>query len=424
MWAFVSYNNFAALMKQLILLIVFLLVVLRNQASTASYADDKWISNGSGNAYHEELKRFIKKHGRKMDLNDKETVGFDRIKVECYNFHRRCHFDRECRAPRNQENRNKDDLRRNALVDTSTTNALVVQDGIGSSSSDSEVKGLCQFPLLTWNYMPSRPDLSFAGLDDSVYKTKVSETETSISKTSKDIVEKPKTVRPSAPIIEEWDTNPVFHSKTKHIEIRHHFIRDSYEKRLIQVIKIHTDHNVADLLTKAFDVSSISDEFRVKTGGCKVNAARQNLFWNTAHSQTINDVKQIHATVDGKTVVISESSVRSDLHFNDEDEPFNDVYQTPAHTKKVFTNMKRKGKDFSGRVTPLFASMLAPPVVEGEGSGQPSEPQPSTSTAQPRIEEQILTSMLIPNVADEAVFKEWDDRVVRDTTTAASLDAA
>ncbi|GJW37865.1 putative ribonuclease H-like domain-containing protein [Tanacetum coccineum] len=48
--------------------------------------------------------------------------------------------------------------------------------------------------------------------------------------------------------------NPVFHSKTKHIEIRHHFIRDSYEKKLIQVIKIHTDQNVADLLTKAFDV--------------------------------------------------------------------------------------------------------------------------------------------------------------------------
>nr|GEV25154.1 putative ribonuclease H-like domain-containing protein [Tanacetum cinerariifolium] len=66
--------------------------------------------------------------------------------------------------------------------------------------------------------------------------------------------------------------NLVYHSKTKHIEIKHHFIRDSYEKRLIQVIKIHTYHNVADLLTKAFDVSS--DEFRVKTGSCKVNAAR------------------------------------------------------------------------------------------------------------------------------------------------------
>ncbi|GJV75434.1 hypothetical protein Tco_1507018 [Tanacetum coccineum] len=47
--------------------------------------------------------------------------------------------------------------------------------------------------------------------------------------------------------------NPVYHSKTKHIEIRHHFIRDSYEKKLIRVEKIHTDLNVADLLTKAFD---------------------------------------------------------------------------------------------------------------------------------------------------------------------------
>ncbi|GJR67779.1 putative reverse transcriptase, RNA-dependent DNA polymerase [Tanacetum coccineum] len=50
--------------------------------------------------------------------------------------------------------------------------------------------------------------------------------------------------------------NLVFHSKTKHIEIRHHFIRDSYKKKLIQVIKIHTDQNVADLLPKAFDASS------------------------------------------------------------------------------------------------------------------------------------------------------------------------
>nr|GFA34706.1 putative ribonuclease H-like domain-containing protein [Tanacetum cinerariifolium] len=50
------------------------------------------------------------------------------------------------------------------------------------------------------------------------------------------------------------EKNLVFHSKTKHIENRHHFIRDSYEKKLIQVIKIYTDYNVADLLTKAFDV--------------------------------------------------------------------------------------------------------------------------------------------------------------------------
>ncbi|GJR58946.1 reverse transcriptase domain-containing protein [Tanacetum coccineum] len=51
--------------------------------------------------------------------------------------------------------------------------------------------------------------------------------------------------------------NPVYHSKTKHIEIRHHFIRDSHEKKLIEMVKIHTDYNVADLLTKAFDVTSL-----------------------------------------------------------------------------------------------------------------------------------------------------------------------
>ncbi|GJY24787.1 putative ribonuclease H-like domain-containing protein [Tanacetum coccineum] len=53
--------------------------------------------------------------------------------------------------------------------------------------------------------------------------------------------------------------NPVYHSKTKHIEIRHHFIRDCYEKKLIQVQKIHTDLNVADLLTKPFDGPSLKE---------------------------------------------------------------------------------------------------------------------------------------------------------------------
>ncbi|GJT96934.1 hypothetical protein Tco_1092452 [Tanacetum coccineum] len=52
--------------------------------------------------------------------------------------------------------------------------------------------------------------------------------------------------------------NPVSHTKTKHIEIRYHFIRDCNDKKLIQVVKIHTDQNFADLLTKALDVGRIS----------------------------------------------------------------------------------------------------------------------------------------------------------------------
>ncbi|GKD68513.1 hypothetical protein Tco_1322603, partial [Tanacetum coccineum] len=42
-------------------------------------------------------------------------------------------------------------------------------------------------------------------------------------------------------------------------------------------------------------------------------------FWNTAGSQTVNDEKQIHATVDSKTVVVTEASIRSSLLLNDAD---------------------------------------------------------------------------------------------------------
>ncbi|GJT33460.1 retrovirus-related pol polyprotein from transposon TNT 1-94 [Tanacetum coccineum] len=69
-------------------------------------------------------------------------------------------------------------------------------------------------PPYTGNYMPSRPDLSFTGLDNSVYKTNVSKTitsvprnETSASKSSKDSFKQPKDVRPSAPIIKEWESD-------------------------------------------------------------------------------------------------------------------------------------------------------------------------------------------------------------------------
>ncbi|GKA02631.1 putative ribonuclease H-like domain-containing protein [Tanacetum coccineum] len=54
----------------------------------------------------------------------------------------------------------------------------------------------------------------------------------------------------------------------QHIEIRHHFIRDSYEKKLIEVIKIHTDQNVVDLLTKAFDVSRPPSISFMRPFGC------------------------------------------------------------------------------------------------------------------------------------------------------------
>ncbi|GJZ46011.1 uncharacterized mitochondrial protein-like protein [Tanacetum coccineum] len=196
--------------------------------------------------------------------------------------------------------------------------------------------------------------------------------------------------------------NPVFHSKTKHIEIRHQFIRDSYEKKLIQVIKIHTYHNVADLLTKAFDkpiivpssyqhkkthklrktirtteisqssrpINLVADEIvykewedrmeRAATTASSIEAEQDSvvpvamlpywvmqmlklglrlhlnspmihlsqevshflrliLFWATTKVETVNKERQIQALVDKKKVIITETSIRSDLHLEDAD---------------------------------------------------------------------------------------------------------
>ncbi|GKD81482.1 ribonuclease H-like domain-containing protein, partial [Tanacetum coccineum] len=222
------------------------------------------------------VKRFLKKAGRNLNFNGKETISFDKTKVECYNCHRRGHFAKECKALRNQGNRNGDAPIRIVPVET-PANALVVQDRIGGYDWSFQIEeDITNFALIaftsqgyqlgleslearivvhqknevvyeediaflkydvkennqvndrfkkvegyhavpppyTRNYMPSRHDLSFAGLDDSVYKTNVSETissvpriESTASKSSKDSLEQSKDVRPSAPIIEEWGSD-------------------------------------------------------------------------------------------------------------------------------------------------------------------------------------------------------------------------
>ncbi|GKB26742.1 hypothetical protein Tco_0866143 [Tanacetum coccineum] len=120
--------------------------------------------------------------------------------------------------------------------------------------------------------------------------------------------------------------NPVFHQRTKHIEIRHHFIRDANEKKLIQVLKIHTDDNVADLLTKAFD----GPRYALTTDPIIFDSLVKQ-FWSTTilRSPKLGPLA-ILATIDETPYTITKESVRSQLQLADDgnidDLPIVEIY--------------------------------------------------------------------------------------------------
>ncbi|GJU56898.1 ribonuclease H-like domain-containing protein [Tanacetum coccineum] len=69
----------------------------------------------------------------------------------------------------------------------------------------------------------------------------------------------------------------------------------------------------------------------------------------------------------------------------------NRIYNAPSHTKKIFGNIKRVAKDFSGRVTPLFPTMM-------------------------------IQNQADVGEADDAINEEMDDSLVRAATTSSSLE--
>ncbi|GKA74249.1 putative reverse transcriptase domain-containing protein [Tanacetum coccineum] len=245
--------------------------------------------------------------------------------------------------------------------------------------------------------------------------------------------------------------NPVQHSKTKHIEIRHHFIRDCNTKKLIQMVKIHTDYNVADLLTKGFDAGRfqylVSSNYWVielmllsiqillllyftaaKLILGSVNAVRHILmlpvqvtaaeegtdYLPTAtifeelahmgyekHSQKLTFYKAffspqwkyfIHAITQCLSVFINQQLGDMSTHKK--------IFVNPFHTKNAFANMKRAGKDFSRRITPLFDTMMVQASKEVEVSQDKTEheesiPAPSNDP-QPNGEDSMqLTDLMV-----------------------------
>ncbi|GJW09978.1 hypothetical protein Tco_1575805 [Tanacetum coccineum] len=147
-------------------------------------------------------------------------------------------------------------------------------------------------------------------------------------------------------------------------------------------------------------------------------------FWATAKVQTVNGVRQLQALVDKKRVIVTESSIRRDLHLDDAEGtdclPTATIFEELARigakstawnefsssmasliiclatnqkfnlskyifdAMKVFANMKRGGKDFFGRITPLFDTMMVQPIEEmGEDLDHPTDSTPIHIIDQP-----------------------------------------
>nr|GEW03222.1 hypothetical protein [Tanacetum cinerariifolium] len=179
------------------------------------------------------VKRFYKKTRRKLEYNGKESVGFNKTKVECFNCHKRRHFVRDSRTVRNPGNRGRDagnvgyrgrDNGKRRAREEDEKHCAKVKTGQGYDShfnekevldvkeeevtetvfdnhSSDEENSLANDtfkkgegfhavpPPLTGNYMLPKLDLSFDGLDDFIYKFRISETVTSLSKDVKDTLE-------------------------------------------------------------------------------------------------------------------------------------------------------------------------------------------------------------------------------------------
>ncbi|GJY83785.1 putative ribonuclease H-like domain-containing protein, partial [Tanacetum coccineum] len=148
-------------------------------------------------------------------------------------------------------------------------------------------------------------------------------------------------------------------------------IRDSNKKKLIQMIKIHTDQNVTDLLTKAFDVS----RFQYLIAKWNEKAAKDEIG---------NVDSMVNFWMYPRFVQVFMNKQVGDMSYHKR------IYVASSDTKKIFRNMKRERKGFSGRVTPLFKTMMVQAHEEmDEGSEIPTDPhqtpiitQPSSSQSQ------------------------------------------
>ncbi|GJX27208.1 putative ribonuclease H-like domain-containing protein [Tanacetum coccineum] len=221
--------------------------------------------------------RFWWRESNALIVNGNETIGFDKSKVECYNCHKRGHFARESRAPRNQDYKENKEVKKECSCGTPTLTFWGIScDGhwwfmTGVFKQRKDLLYTHVPPPYIGNFMPSTPDLSFIGLDKFVNKL--------IVENRKSDEEVSKVVRKSddSPIIEDW-------------------MSDSKEENVSQP-KIEKKTNL------------VPRAILMKSGLVSVNAARQV---NAAHSKTTVNAARLMSYLSK----ITHSTVKRPIHKN------------------------------------------------------------------------------------------------------------
>nr|GFB31438.1 hypothetical protein [Tanacetum cinerariifolium] len=74
---------------------------------------------------------FWKKTGKKITIQGSDVAGFDKSKVECFNYYKMGHFAKECRAPRSQDSGKRESYKQGPKEEEPTPKTLMAIDGIG-----------------------------------------------------------------------------------------------------------------------------------------------------------------------------------------------------------------------------------------------------------------------------------------------------
>ncbi|GJY41222.1 hypothetical protein Tco_0428492 [Tanacetum coccineum] len=184
-------------------------------------------------------KRFLKNTRRKLTVNGNETIGFDKSKLECYNYHKRGHFAREQEEGPNYASwlfSSSSLTQRFPMMSIYSKSCLETVELL-KSQIDLLLKDLKKFELMvlvpppyTGNFMPLTPDLSFTGLDEFVNEPVVENCKAMSSE------EEPKVVRKydDAPSIEEWvsddEEEDVSQPKTEKKTVRPSIVKKEFIK--------------------------------------------------------------------------------------------------------------------------------------------------------------------------------------------------